>query len=48
MALYLVSIIAGELTAKTIQLAIEYDPKPTFDCGTPDKAPKEILEKLKR
>ena len=48
MALYLVSIIAGEQTAKIIQLAIEYDPKPPFDCGTPDKAPKEILEKLKR
>jgi transcriptional regulator GlxA family with amidase domain len=48
MALYLVGIIAGEQTAKAIQLAMEYDPKPPFDCGTPDKAPKELLEKLKR
>ena len=48
MVLYLASLIAGEQTAKTIQLAMEYDPKPPFDCGTPDKAPKEILERLRR
>jgi transcriptional regulator GlxA family with amidase domain len=48
MALYLVSLIAGDKTAKIIQLAMEYDPKPPFNCGTPDKAPKEILESMKR
>ncbi len=48
MALYFVSIIAGEQTAQMIQLAMEYDPKPPFDCGTPDKAPKELLEKMKQ
>jgi len=37
MALYLVSKIAGDQTAMMIQLAIEYDPKPPFDCGSPDK-----------
>ncbi|MBN1182360.1 MAG: DJ-1/PfpI family protein [Bacteroidales bacterium] len=41
MALYLVSKIAGDQTAKKIQLAIEYDPKPPFDSGSPEKAPKE-------
>lgn len=46
MALYLASKISGELTAKMIQLAIEYDPKPPFDCGSPDKAPKELLAKM--
>jgi hypothetical protein len=47
MALYLAGKIAGEQTTKLIQLAIEYDPKPPFDCGSPDKLPKEIAERLK-
>lgn len=48
MALYLAGLVAGEQTAKAIQLAMEYDPQPPFDCGNPLKAPKEILEKFKR
>ncbi|MBN1116932.1 MAG: DJ-1/PfpI family protein [Bacteroidales bacterium] len=48
MALYLVSKIAGDQTAKMIQLAIEYDPKPPFDIGSLEKAPKEMIEKLKK
>lgn len=48
MALYLVGKIAGDQTAQLIQLAMEYDPKPPFDCGTPEKASKELLEKMKR
>lgn len=48
MALYLVSKIAGDLTAMTFQLAIEYDPKPPFDCGSPDKVPAEILGRFKK
>lgn len=48
MALFLVSKIAGEQTAEIIQLAIEYDPQPPFDCGVPEKVSPEILEKLKR
>ncbi|MCX6254237.1 MAG: DJ-1/PfpI family protein [Bacteroidia bacterium] len=47
MALYLVSKIAGDQTAMMIQLAIEYDPKPPFNCGSPDKVPKEMIDKLK-
>ena len=31
--------IAGETTARTIQLGIEYDPAPPFDSGHPDRAP---------
>ena len=46
MALSLTELIAGETTAKAIQLALEYDPAPPFDAGSPDKAPKEILELL--
>jgi len=48
MAFYLVSKIAGDEAAQMIQLAMEYDPKPLFDCGTPDKAPRELLAKMKR
>ncbi len=48
MALYLVSKIAGNQIAQMIQLAMEYNPEPPFDCGIPTKAPKELLEKLKR
>jgi cyclohexyl-isocyanide hydratase len=28
-----------------IQLDIQYAPEPPFDCGHPDKAPKEIVAK---
>jgi transcriptional regulator GlxA family with amidase domain len=48
MALYLVSKIAGDQSAKLIQLGIEYDPKPPFDCGSPDKAPKELIDKMRK
>jgi transcriptional regulator GlxA family with amidase domain len=47
MALYLVSKITGDKMAMAIQLAIEYDPAPPFDCGSPGKAPAEIMEKFK-
>jgi transcriptional regulator GlxA family with amidase domain len=47
MALYLTSLIVNENFAKTVQLAIEYDPKPPFDCGSPEKAPKEMVEMIK-
>jgi transcriptional regulator GlxA family with amidase domain len=48
MALYLVSKIAGDQTAKMIQLAIEYDPKPPFDSGSPEKVPKEMFDKFNK
>ncbi|MFL6656710.1 MAG: DJ-1/PfpI family protein [Massilia sp.] len=35
-ALYLVSFLTCEVTAKTIQLGIEYYPDPPFGSGTPD------------
>lgn len=43
MALGLVARIAGEQVAQAIQLGIEYDPQPPFDCGSPEKAPPEIV-----
>jgi putative intracellular protease/amidase len=43
MALRLASRIAGEDVAKAIQLGIEYDPDPPFDCGSPKTAPPELV-----
>jgi cyclohexyl-isocyanide hydratase len=37
--LCVVAEIAGETTARRIQLGMEYDPAPPFDSGNPDKAP---------
>ncbi len=34
MALWMVSEMAGDQVAKTVQLAIEYDPEPPFDSGS--------------
>lgn len=44
MALTLAARIAGEDTARAIQLAIEYDPEPPFDSGSTSKASPEIIE----
>jgi transcriptional regulator GlxA family with amidase domain len=44
MALHLVSIEAGPEVAQAVQLGIEYDPDPPFDCGSPAKAAPEIVE----
>ena len=40
--LAVVAEIAGETAAQAIQLGIEYDPAPPFDCGHPDRAPEAI------
>jgi putative intracellular protease/amidase len=42
MALTLAALVAGEDIAKAIQLAIEYDPQPPFDAGSPAKAGAQI------
>jgi transcriptional regulator GlxA family with amidase domain len=44
MALRLVALEAGDEAAQAIQLAIEYDPQPPFDSGSPEKAPRQIVE----
>lgn len=33
--------LAGETAARVVQLSIEYDPQPPFDCGSPLRATKE-------
>ena len=44
MALRLVQKISGDDLAQGIQLGIEYDPQPPFDAGSPEKAPKHVVE----
>jgi cyclohexyl-isocyanide hydratase len=45
-ALQVVAEIAGDEAAQAIQLTIEYDPDPPFDCGHPDRAPDAIRQRL--
>jgi len=48
MALRVVADIAGEETARKIQLQIEYDPAPPFTGGTPITSPPEITDALRK
>ena len=45
-ALHLVSLLRGREAAQAIQLQIEYDPQPPFDCGSTNKAPEWLVQKL--
>jgi hypothetical protein len=47
MALSLAALIAGEETARAIQLGIEYDPEPPFDSGSVAKADPELVERAR-
>lgn len=47
MALTLTAKVAGPSFAQSMQLAIEYDPEPPFDVGSPEKANPEILKVLR-
>ena len=47
MALHLVGREAGPKIAQGVQLAIEYDPEPPYDAGSPDKAPAPVLDAVK-
>ena len=44
MALTLVGLTHGPAVAQAVQLAIQYDPEPPFDAGSPAKAPTQIGE----
>ncbi|MGI5493541.1 DJ-1/PfpI family protein [Microtetraspora malaysiensis] len=48
MALALAAHITDQTTAEAIQLAIEYDPQPPFDAGSPAKAPQAAKDLLAR
>jgi cyclohexyl-isocyanide hydratase len=47
-ALTLAAEIAGEETARLIQLSLEYDPAPPFDCGSPEGAGEERVARFRR
>ncbi len=42
--LHLVGVLAGRETAERIQLFLEYTPDPPFAAGSPETAPKDIVE----
>lgn len=42
-ALALIAAIRGEAHARILQLALEYDPSPPFDSGSPDRASPELV-----
>jgi len=44
MALFLIAELASNDVARQIQLAIEYDPQPPFDAGSPSKAGEVLME----
>jgi transcriptional regulator GlxA family with amidase domain len=44
MALTLLSQASDVTTAQTVQLAIEYDPQPPFNAGSPKTAPANLIE----
>jgi transcriptional regulator GlxA family with amidase domain len=48
MALTLAARLAGEDVARAIQLAIEYDPQPPFDSGSPTKAGPQTVAAVRR
>jgi transcriptional regulator GlxA family with amidase domain len=47
MALHLVAREVGEVAAQAIQLSIEYDPSPPFATGSPERAPAELVERIR-
>ncbi|MEU0385349.1 DJ-1/PfpI family protein [Streptomyces chartreusis] len=47
MGLALLGRIAGDTHAQIVQLATEYDPRPPYDAGSPEKAPAHVVELLR-
>ena len=46
-ALELIALAQGEDVARTIQLALEYDPAPPFDGGHPSRTPQPLVDNLR-
>lgn len=38
--------LLGKKAAEKVQLQMQYDPKPPFDCGTPQKAPHDLVQQI--
>ena len=47
MGLVLAAELVGEHAAQAIQLVLEYDPQPPYDCGSPEKASPEIVQQIR-
>ncbi|KJK53587.1 MULTISPECIES: DJ-1/PfpI family protein [unclassified Streptomyces] len=47
MGLTLLGRIAGDDFAQAVQLMTEYDPQPPYDTGSPDKAPADLVARLR-
>jgi transcriptional regulator GlxA family with amidase domain len=45
-ALTLAALVGGERVAQGLQLVIEYDPAPPYDCGSPRTASPELVERV--
>lgn len=43
-ALSLAALLHGEAVARQIQLMLQYDPQPPFDCGSPATAASQLVE----
>ncbi|MFD7505892.1 DJ-1/PfpI family protein [Streptomyces sp. NPDC059850] len=48
MGLALAGRIAGDDTAQTVQLMLQYDPQPPYDSGSPDKAPADLTARMRQ
>jgi putative intracellular protease/amidase len=48
MGLALAAREGGDVLAQAIQLGIEYDPQPPFDAGSPQKAPAEVVQAVRK
>lgn len=46
MALRLSELLVDDVAAKAMQLMIEYDPQPPYDCGALAKASKDVIERV--
>jgi len=47
-ALRVVEALHGKPAAEAIQLMVEYDPRPPFDAGSPERAGPELVERIRR
>lgn len=47
LALFLAGRLAGDTVAQAVQLAIEYDPQPPYDSGSPAKADRGVLDVIR-
>jgi cyclohexyl-isocyanide hydratase len=47
-ALAVIDEVCGRETAETIQLQVEYDPRPPFEAGAPERASPAVLARVRR